>query len=634
MTAHSPSLQPQKNPIAANPQPKIKPPLVVAFILFVAGSIGAPPSMPPAHAEAEIFALPHALSLHTPPKYKEEFTHFDYVNPNAPRGGTIRLAAFGNYDNFNHMTTKGQLASGIGLLYNSLMSASSDEIFTMYGELVERIELAEDRLSIRFTLRREAQWHDGVPLTADDVKFSFDMALTEPGIMPLEKRYYADITEIIVLEPNLIEFRFASPDNAELPLIIGQLPIIPKHFWEGRNLTETMLEPPLGSGPYRIANFSAGEHITYQRVENYWGENLPTATGFNNFDSYHYDYYKDRSVIVEAVKGGLIDIHTEGTARNWAVSYDIPAVERGALLKLSIPHNRTEGMQGFVYNTRRPVFADPAVREALAYAFDFEWANRILFYEQYKRQRSFFDNSELASLEELPTGEELALLESVREHIPNRVFTETYQPPTTTGGSLRKNLAHAARLLDEAGWTAENGIRSRNGTELRFEIMLVQPTFERIALPFASNLERIGVDVNVNTIPVPDYIRRLNEFDFDMVVSSFAQSDSPGNEQRDFWSSGAATTQGSRNLAGIVNPGIDDLIERIIVAPNRQAQLHATRALDRVLLWSFLVVPHWYIEYDRLVVWNRFGMPEQRPPSGAVISSWWIDAEKDDALQR
>jgi microcin C transport system substrate-binding protein len=575
----------------------------------------------------------HAIAMHGEPKYGPDFSHFDYVNPDAPKGGQIRLAALGGFDTLNPYTVKGEAASGLGLIYETLMVPSADEAFTKYEGVAERIETPEDRSWVTFYLNPKARFHDGEPITAEDVLFSLDI-LREKGA-PLYRFYYADVAEAEALDDHTVKFTFSTSTNRELPLILGQLPVLPKHYWEGRDFAETTLEPPVGSGPYRIAEFEPGRFIRYERVKDYWGADRPTAVGFHNFDVVQYDYYRDSTVAVEALKAGEYDFRAENIAKVWATAYTGEAVDNGTLVKLEIPHNRPAGMQGFIMNTRKPVFADPAVREAMAYAFDFKWANQNLFFGQYARTRSYFDNSELAATG-LPDDGELALLEPFRDALPDRVFREEYNPPSVPApGEVRGNLRTALQKLRDAGWSLQDGVMTHGGTgqTLTFEILLYDVTFERIALPYVQTLKRLGADVSVRTVDTAQYLNRLNAFDFDMIVGGWGQSDSPGNEQREYWSSATADMPGSRNLAGIQSPAVDALIENIIQAHTRAELVTAVHALDRVLQWSFLVVPQWHLGYDRLVFWDKFGRPEVTPDQGAQVFTWWVDPDKAAALE-
>lgn len=568
------------------------------------------------------------IAMHGQPRYGADFKHFDYVNPDAPKGGSVRLADTGSFDSLNPYIIKGEPAAGLGLTYDTLTVQSADEAFTEYGLLAETIETPADRSWVQFTLRGEARWHDGKPITADDLLFSFQ-ALREKG-SPLYRFYYASVEKTEKIDERTVRFVFKPGDNRELPLILGQLPVLPKHYWEAREFDKTTLEPPLGSGPYRIKSFEPGRRIVYERVPDYWGKDLAVNRGRNNFDVMSYDYYRDRTVELEAFKAGQFDFRLENSAKNWATAYDVPAVRDGLLVKEEIDHNRPAGMQGFVYNTRRGQFADRRVRAALAYAFDFEWSNKNLFYGQYKRTRSYFDNSELGSTG-LPGPEELKILEPFRGQIPEEVFTKEYNPPATDGsGRIRDNLRDGDTLLKEAGWIIKDGqrVNAETGRPFEFVITLVSPDFERVALPFAKNLERLGVTARVRTVDTAQYLRLLENFDYDMIVFGFGQSTSPGNEQRYYWGSEAAEQPGSRNFAGIREKAIDALVEQLIAAPDRESLIAHTRALDRVLQWGFYVIPHFHQDYDRIAYWAIFGRPRVTPAQGAQFDAWWVDAAK------
>ncbi|MEX0382959.1 extracellular solute-binding protein [Spiribacter sp. 1M153] len=575
-------------------------------------------------AEAE-----HALALHGEPRYGPGFEHFDYVNPQAPKGGTLKLAnvAASTFDSLHPFILRGTAAEGMGRVFDTLTVQSLDEPFTQYGLIARSIEVADDHSSVRFNLRDTARFHDGEPITADDVAWTF-RRLREDG-HPRYRAYYADVDRVEVIDPLTVEFHFATTDNAELPLILGQLPVLPAHDWAERDFTATTLTPPLGSGPYRVASVEQGRRIVYERVDDYWAADLPVNRGRYNFDRISYDYYRDGTVALQALKAGEYHLRRENVARNWATAYDTPAVEAGLLKRVEIPHDRPAGMQGFFFNTRRAVFADPAVREALAYAFDFEWTNENLFYGAYDRTRSYFQNSELAATG-LPSEAELELLEPYRDQLPERVFTEAYAPPDTTDGSRRANLRRALALLRDAGWAVRDGTltHTESGEPMAFEILLVSPSFERVVLPFKRNLERLGAEVSVRTVDPTQYQNRMEAFDFDMTVHVAPQSLSPGNEQRDFWSCEAAEITGSRNVAGVCDPVIDELVTAVIDAPDREALVTRTRALDRVLQWHFYAIPNWYIDRFRLAYWDRFGRPADNPPYGLALDSWWVDPER------
>ena len=577
----------------------------------------------------------HGIAMHGDLKYPPDFKHFDYVNPNAPKGGAVRLQAIGTYDSFNPFIVKGSPAAGIGRIYETLMTASADEPFSEYGLLAESITVPKDRSWVEFRLRPEARWHDGEPVTADDVVWTFETLITKA--VPFFRGYYGDVKQVEKRDARTVRFTFKSGTNRELPLILGQLIVLPKHYWAERDFTKTTLEPPLGSGSYKVGAFEPGRHVEYERVEDYWGGNLPVNVGRDNFDRIRYDYYRDGTVSVEAFKAGEYDFRSENSSKNWATAYDFPALKQGLVKKEEIPHDRSTGMQAFVFNTRRPLFQDRKVRQALAYAFDFEWSNQALFYGQYARSRSYFDNSELAATG-LPGAEELAILKPYRGRVPEEVFTQAYAPPATDGsGRIRANLGRAAKLLREAGWSFDKAARKlthqASGRTMDFEILLVSPLFERIVLPFAKNLERLGVAATVRTVDSAQYRRRLDDFDFDVVIGTWGQSLSPGNEQRNYWGSDFAGRPGSRNLVGIEDPVVDALVEGVINAADRRTLVAHVRALDRVLQWGHWVIPQWHIPYDRLVYWDRFGRPEVTPTQGVQFDAWWIDPKKAAELE-
>ncbi len=577
----------------------------------------------------------HGIAMHGDLKYPPDFKHFDYVNPGAPKGGAIRLQALGTYDSFNPFIVKGSPAAGIGRIYETLMTGSADEPFSEYGLLAESITVPRDRSWVEFRLRPEARWHDGKPVTADDVVWTFETLITKA--VPFFRGYYGDVKRVEKRDGRTVRFTFKSGTNRELPLILGQLIVLPKHYWTERDFTKTSLEPPLGSGPYKVGAFEPGRDVEYERVENYWGRNLPVNVGRDNFDRIRYDYYRDGTVSVEAFKAGEYDFRNENSSKNWATAYDFPALKQGLVKKEEIPHDRSTGMQAFVFNSRRPLFQDRRVRQALAYAFDFEWSNQALFYGQYTRSRSYFDNSELAATG-LPGAEELAVLEPYRGQVPEEVFTQTYKPPVTDGsGRIRANLGRAAKLLREAGWSFDKATRKlthkATGRTMEFEVLLVSPLFERIVLPFAKNLERLGIAAAVRTVDSAQYRRRLDDFDFDVVIGTWGQSLSPGNEQRNFWGSDFADRPGSRNLIGIKDPVVDALVEGVINAADRKSLVAHVRALDRVLQWGHWVIPQWHIPYDRLVYWDRFGRPEVTPTQGVQFDAWWVDPRKAAELE-
>lgn len=587
----------------------------------------------------------HGFAMHGELKYDEGFTHFDYVNPDAPKGGTLNLHAIGTFDSLNPYIIKGVSAPGLtflgqNLIYDSLTVQSNDEPFSQYGLIAETIEMPEDRSWVAFNLREEARWHDGKPITAEDVLWTFT-TLLEKGT-PFFKAYYGDVAKVEIESERRVKFVLEKVDgevNAELPLIIGQLPVLPKHYWtrEGVSFEETTLEPPLGSGPFKISEVDPGRKISYERVKDWWAKDLPPNKGRYNFDLITYDFYRDSNVALEAFFAGEYDFRQENIAKLWHTAYDdVSAVRKGNIIKKEISHSRPAGMQAFVYNIRRPVFQDRDVRRALDFAFDFEWSNKQFAYGSYNRTDSFYENSELASLDGPPQGRTLNILETLKPKLPFTVFESRYTPPKSDGrGKNRRNLTIAAQLLEKAGYIlGDDGIRfdPERGRKLEFEILESNPQFERWVLPFIDNLEKIGVKATFRVVDTAQYSNRIRNFDFDMTIASFPQSSSPGNEQRDFWGSEKADVNGSRNIIGIKEPAIDRLIDMIINAPSREELVYRTRALDRVLLDRHYVIPQWHIKTWRTAYWNTLKHPENIAPySIGVVDTWWYS---DDAVKK
>ncbi|PVZ04088.1 extracellular solute-binding protein [Methylobacterium radiotolerans] len=578
----------------------------------------------------------HAITLMGQPKYGPDFKHFDYADPAAPKGGMVRFGAQGGFDNFNIVVAglKGDLENGIQQIYDSLMTESSDEPFTSYGLLAEAVRIAPDLGSVSYRLRENARWHDGQPITPEDVVWSFDVLKANS---PFYAAYYQTVARAAVTGPHEVTFTFTETGNRELPQVIGQLRVLPKHWWTAkdangkpRSVTETTLEPPLGSGPYRLAKFEPGRTTTYTRVPDYWGKDLPVNAGRYNFDTERYEYFRDGTVLVEALKGDLYDFRVENIARNWATAYeDFPAVKEGRLIKEAFPERGMGIMQAFAFNTRRDKFKDPRVRRAFNLALNYEEMNKALFYGLYKRINSYFFGSELAS-SGLPEGEEKAILESVKDKVPASVFTTPYANPVNDGPeAVRKNLREAVGLLREAGYELRGGkmVSKATGEPLTVEFLEFQNTFERVILPFAAQLKLIGVDSTLRVIDQAQYQNRIRNFDFDVTTASWGESLSPGNEQREYWGSTAADKPGSRNLIGIKDPGIDALIEKVIFAKDRHTVIAATRALDRVLLAHDYVVPQWSSDQQRTLRWNRFGHPAILPvyASSGFPTTWWYD---------
>ena len=578
----------------------------------------------------------HAIAMHGSPKYDSNFLHVKYANPNSLKQGSIVRSSFGSYDSFNPFILKGTSAAGIGTIFETLTTGSSDEAFTEYGLLAESIEWPDDRSWVSYTLREEARWHDGKKITSDDVVWTFN-TLMEKG-HPFYKYYYGDVDEVIKESDIKIRFNFKNNTNKELVLIVGQLPVLPKHYWLDKNFEETTLEVPIGSGPYKIKSFEAGRSITYELDKDYWGFKnniVPIKVGKDNFSTIRYDYYRDRGVEREAFKSGDIDFFSENNSKEWATSYKINAVKDGLIRKELIPHENPQGMQGFAFNIRKEKFRDRRVRKALSYMFDFEWSNKNLFYGAYKRTDSYFENSELAS-SGLPTTEELKYLNPYIDALPKEIFIQEYTNIVTDGsGFIRDEIKQASQLLKEAGWILNNGkLQNINTKEFfKFEILLYSPAFERIVFPFKDNLEKLGIEATVRTVDSAQYQKRIETFDFDMVVQTFSQSLSPGNEQRNFWGSNAADTNGSRNIIGIKNPVIDSLIEKLINAKDREELITITKALDRILLFHHYVIPNWHISSYRVLYWDFFDQPKIKPKYSLGFDTWWINQKKFDLIQ-
>ncbi|MDB5378655.1 MAG: transporter substrate-binding protein [Rubritepida sp.] len=584
-----------------------------------------------ASAQGQGVIRTHALSLLGEPALPADFTHFPWANPDAPKGGEVALTALGSYDSFNPFILRGTSAVGVTNIYDSLTIDSPDEASAQYAHLASAIELPADRLGVTFEIREGARWHDGRPITAEDVVWTFD-TLRSQG-RPFYRAYWGDVTEAVTDGPRRAVFRFRSNENRELAQILGQISVMPKHWWEGRDFSRPTLDVPLGSGPFRLERFEPGRSVVYRRVDDYWARDLPTKRGFNNFDVLRYEYFRDTTVDFEAFKAGQIDFRTENTARNWATGYDFPAVRRGLVKRDELRHERPTGMQAFVMNLRRPLFQDARVREALSQVFDFEWLNANIFNGLYTRTTSFFSNSELAS-SGLPTGKELAVLEPFRSQLPDTVFTVESRLPTTDGtGNNRDGLRRALDLMRQAGWTIrDRRLVNAQGQRFEFEILLNGPTFERIALPYVQWLQRLGVEARVRTVDPAQYQVRTDAFDYDMTVDVIPQSLSPGNEQRDFFTCQKARENGSQNVAGFCSPVIDALVELVINAPDREELIARSRALDRVLLNGAYVIPNWHLRAFWIAYWNRFGRPARNPKYGLGFDTWWIDVALDRAL--
>jgi len=574
----------------------------------------------------------HGVAINGDLKYPENFTHFDYVNPDAPKGGQITQSRLGTYTNLNPFVLKGVAAVGAGSIYDTLTVQAADEPFSEYGLIAESIEVPDDKRWVIFRLRSEARWHDGVALTADDVVFSFNIIKNEGH--PFYKSYYGKVSEAEALDSHTVKFSFAEGNNAELPMIMGQLTILPKHFWEDREFGSTTTDALLGSGPYRFGTIDEGRSISYELVEDYWGKDLAVNKGRNNFGVMKYDYYKDGTVALEALKAGNVDLREENISKNWATGYDVPALDDGRLKKEMFEDENTQPMQGFIMNLRKPMFSDIRVRKAMGLAFDFEWMNKNLFYGAYTRTSSYFQGSEFQATG-LPEGDELALLEKYRDQLKPEIFDTEFALPKTDGsGNLRKQYREALTLLREAGWAIKNGklTHAETGEVMAPEFLVTSPSFERIGLSYKKTLERLGIELKVRIVDSAQYQKRVDERDFDLILTGWGQSQSPGNEQYDYWGSASVDEPGSRNYAGISHPVLDELIDQLVSAPSRDALVPVVKALDRVLLHNYYVVPQWHIPSYRVAYWDKFGKPDVKPKFALGLDTWWVDPEKDAAL--
>ncbi|CAD5202663.1 extracellular solute-binding protein [Pseudomonas sp. FEN] len=602
------------------------------LLLFISLALSSPASatISESHGYAQFGTL----------KYPARFTHFDWVNPDAPKGGTLRVMAFGTFDTLNPYTFKGTspvttpnfLQYGVNELNATLMAGtgqyapSGDEPNASYGLIAQSVEYSEDRSWVVFNLRPEARFHDGTPITAFDVAFSYRLLLKEGH--PQYRTSLQEVSRVDILTPQRIRFVFKRSGNPLLILRLGELPVLAQHYWQGRDFTATTFEPPLGSGPYRITRVQPGRQLVFERVRNWWGENLPVNRGKYNFDRVEVEFYRDSDVAFEAFKAGEFDIYIEHQAKNWANGYSFPAVDRGEVIKARIAHRIPTQTQGLFMNSRRAGFAQEQVREALGLMFDFEWTNRTLFGGAYQRAMSFYPNSEFSATG-VPAGQEWLLLAPYREQLPARLFSEPFSLPRTDGrGIPRETLRRALALLDSAGWKLDGQrLLNKNGQPLRFEILLVNPNLERILQPYVENLASIGVDARLRTVDRAQYKQRLDQFDFDMILMTLDQTLSPGLEQWQYFHSSQANVKGSKNYAGVASPVVDHLLDALLAARSRDEQLAAGRALDRVLLWQHIMIPNWYLDYHRLAYRNRFAFVTT-PPYTLGLSAWWMKASE------
>jgi len=575
-----------------------------------------------------------AIAMHGEPKYKPGFTHFDYANLDVPKGGTIKFGFTGTFDSLNPFNIIGQPPIGLSLgflslVYQSLMARCWDEPFTLYGLLAESAVVPDDRSSITFTIDAKARWQDGPPVTADDVLFSWHI-LKDNG-RPNMRFYYRKVAKAEKTGPRSVTFTFAhNPDgslNREMPLIMALMPILPQHAWKDRDITKGTWQLPVGSGPYRLSAVDPGRSVAYTRDANYWGRDIPSQRGLYNFDAVRIDYYRDDNIALEAFKAGSFDLRREYDAKKWATGYDTPALHDGRIRQEGDEYKNTAPAYGFILNTRRAPLDDPALRAALEYTFDFDWINKTLFYGQDKRTTSFFPNSDLAA-PPLPEGKELALLDKYRAQLPPELFTKPMTPPALGPGGIRDNLLEASAMLRKAGYSLHDNQLYAPGSNkpVRFEILLTNPSEEKVALEWKRLLERIGVGVYVHTVDSAQYEQRMRMFDFDITANQWPNTQSPGNEQITFWGSAAADTPGSRNYAGIENPVIDALAAAVPVAATREDLLATVHALDRVLMAGHYMVPLYYSSADRIAYWTaHLRHPAALPLYGSVLESWWYE---------
>ncbi len=581
-----------------------------------------------AMTSSALAAPSHCLTLYGECKYNADFKNFDYVNPDAPKGGAVKLAETGTFDNLNPFILKGVKAPAISGIFDSLMVASQDEPQTMYGLIASQVDVSTDNSAAEFTLRKEAKFHDGSQITADDVVFSFN-ALKEKGD-PTYKIMYAPIVKVEKTAGNKVKFTFNDTKNKELPMLAASLPILSKAYYSKVDFEKTTLESPLGSGAYKVESVEQGKNIIYKRVANYWAEKLPVNKGQYNFDTIRYDMYRDENVTLEALKSGDYDFRREYIARNWATAYDAPAVKDGRIIKKEIPDGTPQGMQAFIFNTRKAQFADRRVREAIGLSLDYEWINKTIFYGAYTRNKSFFENTDFES-KGVPEGKELALLEKFKSDLPPALFSQPFANPVTDGsGNPRENLLKAQKLLEDAGWKVKDGKRVNDkGEQLSLEVMLRQPTMERVIAPMRKNLERLGITSSIRMVDDAQYQKRTDEGDFDMVSVWINRGVFfPGNEQVSLWHSSQADVKGGNNLAGLKSKVVDGMLDALTKAEDKDSLLAAGRALDRVLLWENVVIPNWHSGSFRVAYWDKFAMPPTPPKYNLGFQTWWMKESK------
>ena len=582
---------------------------LLAAMLLLAAPAGAEPT--------------YGLSLTGAPQLPADFTHFPDANPDAPKGGNVTLAAMGSFDSLNPFIIRGSPATAPGI-WETLMAPNVDEAEAVYCHLAQSVDISADHRSVTFVLRPEAKFSDGTPVLASDVVWSFNTLRTQGR--PLYRTYWADVADAQATDARTVVFHLKDSENREMPVILGELTVLPEHWWKGRDFSAPLVDPPVGSGPYRVERIAMGQTIILKRRPNWWAANLPTGRGLNNFDTIRYDYYRDPTVAFEAFKAGQVDFRQENSAKNWATGYDFPAVSKGLVKQEALPDKLPTGMQGFAMNTRRDIFKDPRVRQAMDEVFDFQWMSKNLFYGKYTRTDSYFSNSDFAS-SGVPQGAELALLEPFRAELPPALFTQPFTLPVTDGsGNNRDGLRRALDLLKQAGWTVKDRkMVNGAGQPMSFEILLNEPAFERVALPYAQWLGRLGIDVHVRTVDAAQFQKRMDDLDFDMADVVVPQSDSPGNEQIDDWSCRSANEKGTQNYSGVCDKAVDALVADVVGAKNHDDLLTATHALDRVLLWNWYMVPQWHLQERWVAYWNRFGHPAGPVRTGLDFTTWWVD---------